>query len=72
MKFCRVAEGAADLYPRLAPTSEWDVAAGHALLAAAGGAMTAPDGGMSSLRRGRRTIACRALSPGAIPARQAG
>jgi 3'(2'), 5'-bisphosphate nucleotidase len=39
LKFCRVAEGAADLYPRLAPTSEWDVAAGHAILAAAGGAV---------------------------------
>ena len=44
LKFCRVAEGAADLYPRLAPTSEWDVAAGHAVLAAAGGAMTTPEG----------------------------
>ena len=44
LKFCRLAEGAADIYPRLAPTSEWDVAAGHALLVAAGGAMTAPDG----------------------------
>jgi 3'(2'), 5'-bisphosphate nucleotidase len=46
LKFCRVAEGAADLYPRLAPTSEWDVAAGHAVVVAAGGAMTAPDGGI--------------------------
>jgi 3'(2'), 5'-bisphosphate nucleotidase len=45
LKFCRVAEGAADIYPRLAPTREWDVAAGHALLAAAGGAVTLPDGG---------------------------
>jgi 3'(2'), 5'-bisphosphate nucleotidase len=44
LKFCRLAEGAADIYPRLAPTSEWDVAAGHALVVAAGGAMTAPDG----------------------------
>ncbi len=44
LKFCRVAEGAADLYPRLSPTSEWDVAAGHALLAAAGGTVTTPDG----------------------------
>lgn len=45
LKFCRVAEGAADLYPRLATTCEWDVAAGHALVAAAGGATTLPDGG---------------------------
>ena len=40
VKFCRVAEGGADIYPRLAPTSEWDVAAGHALLVAAGGLVT--------------------------------
>jgi 3'(2'), 5'-bisphosphate nucleotidase len=45
LKFCRIAEGAADIYPRLAPTREWDVAAGHAILAAAGGAVTRPDGG---------------------------
>lgn len=44
LKFCRVAEGTADVYPRLAPTSEWDVAAGHAVLAAAGGIVAAPDG----------------------------
>jgi 3'(2'), 5'-bisphosphate nucleotidase len=37
LKFCRVAEGKVDLYPRLAPTHEWDVAAGHAITAAAGG-----------------------------------
>src|SRR5258706_1692704 len=36
-KFGRVAEGAVDIYPRLAPTSEWDVAAGDALVTAAGG-----------------------------------
>lgn len=40
VKFCRVAEGAADIYPRLAPTCEWDIAAGHAVLAAAGGKTT--------------------------------
>jgi 3'(2'), 5'-bisphosphate nucleotidase len=45
LKFCRIAEGAADIYPRLAPTHEWDVAAGHAVLAAAGGMVTLPDGG---------------------------
>jgi 3'(2'), 5'-bisphosphate nucleotidase len=45
LKFCRIAEGAADVYPRLAPTREWDVAAGHALVAAAGGTVTLPDGG---------------------------
>ena len=51
VKFCRVAEGAVDLYPRLATTCEWDVAAGHALVAAAGGAVTTPEGG--SLEFGR-------------------
>jgi 3'(2'), 5'-bisphosphate nucleotidase len=45
LKFCRIAEGTADLYPRLATTCEWDVAAGHAVIAAAGGAVTLPDGG---------------------------
>ncbi len=44
LKFCLVAEGAADVYPRLGPTSEWDTAAAHAVLAAAGGAVTALDG----------------------------
>jgi 3'(2'), 5'-bisphosphate nucleotidase len=43
VKFCRIAEGAADLYPRLGPTSEWDIAAGHAVLAAAGGLVQTPD-----------------------------
>ena len=44
LKFCRVAEGAADLYPRLGPTHDWDVAAGHAIIAAAGGSVIAPGG----------------------------
>jgi 3'(2'), 5'-bisphosphate nucleotidase len=44
LKFCRLAEGSADHYPRLGPTRDWDVAAGHAILAAAGGRVTAPDG----------------------------
>jgi 3'(2'), 5'-bisphosphate nucleotidase len=44
IKFCHIAEGAADVYPRLATTCEWDVAAGHALLAAAGGIVTDPQG----------------------------
>ena len=37
MKFCRIAEGSADVYPRLSPTHDWDVAAGHAIVVAAGG-----------------------------------
>jgi 3'(2'), 5'-bisphosphate nucleotidase len=40
VKFAKVAEGAVDIYPRLAPTSEWDVAAGHAIVTAAGGKIT--------------------------------
>jgi 3'(2'), 5'-bisphosphate nucleotidase len=44
VKFCRLAEGAADLYARLAPTHDWDIAAGHAILTAAGGKVTAADG----------------------------
>ena len=45
LKFCRIAEGVADIYPRLAMTSEWDAAAGHALVVAAGGTVTQPGGG---------------------------
>jgi 3'(2'), 5'-bisphosphate nucleotidase len=44
LKFCIVAEGKADIYPRLSPTSEWDTAAGHAVLLAAGGRVDGPDG----------------------------
>lgn len=44
LKFCAVAEGAADVYPRLAPTMEWDTAAGHAVLLAAGGRVVDLDG----------------------------
>jgi 3'(2'), 5'-bisphosphate nucleotidase len=44
LKFCRVAEGEADVYPRLARTCEWDIAAGHALIEAAGGIMRCADG----------------------------
>jgi 3'(2'), 5'-bisphosphate nucleotidase len=44
LKFCLLAAGEADLYPRPAPTSEWDTAAGHAVLVAAGGRVFGPDG----------------------------
>lgn len=44
LKFCVIAAGEADLYPRLAPTSEWDTAAGEAILQAAGGRVTQLDG----------------------------
>jgi 3'(2'), 5'-bisphosphate nucleotidase len=44
LKFCWIAEGRGDLYPRFGTTSEWDTAAGHAVLAAAGGSVTTLDG----------------------------
>ncbi|MEX1032144.1 MAG: 3'(2'),5'-bisphosphate nucleotidase CysQ [Cellvibrionaceae bacterium] len=43
LKLCLVAEGEADLYPRLAPTSEWDTAAAQAVVEAAGGVVVDPD-----------------------------
>lgn len=44
LKFCVIAAGLADFYPRLGPTSEWDTAAGDAILKAAGGKVTKLDG----------------------------
>jgi 3'(2'), 5'-bisphosphate nucleotidase len=44
LKFCLLAEGRAELYPRFGPTSEWDTAAGQAVLEAAGGHVTRSDG----------------------------
>ena len=44
LKFCRLAEGAADLYPRFGPTSEWDTAAGQAIAEAAGAQVVNLDG----------------------------
>jgi 3'(2'), 5'-bisphosphate nucleotidase len=44
LKFGLLAKGEGDIYPRIAPTSEWDTAAGHAVLAAAGGSVTTLDG----------------------------
>ncbi|MFL6775680.1 MAG: 3'(2'),5'-bisphosphate nucleotidase CysQ [Sphingomicrobium sp.] len=54
LKFCIVAEGQADIYPRASPTSEWDTAAGHAVLLAAGGVVDGPDG--SALRYGKKAF----------------
>lgn len=51
LKFGLVAEGRADIYPRLGTVCEWDVAAGHALVRAAGGSVRRPDG--SALPYGR-------------------
>jgi 3'(2'), 5'-bisphosphate nucleotidase len=44
LKLCLIAAGEADLYPRLGTTMEWDIAAGHAVLAAAGGRVETVDG----------------------------
>jgi 3'(2'), 5'-bisphosphate nucleotidase len=44
LKFCRIAEGQADVYPRMGPTSQWDTAAGQAVLECAGGAVLDPGG----------------------------
>jgi 3'(2'), 5'-bisphosphate nucleotidase len=59
LKFCILAEGQADIYPRAAPTSEWDTAAGHAILLAAGGLVDGPDG--APLRYGKRAFLNRAF-----------
>jgi len=66
VKLCRVADGTADLYPRLAPTRDWDVAAGHAILKAAGGDVTAPDG--SPLRYGTADLSIPAFVASGRPA----
>ena len=44
LKFCLVAEGAADVYPRTVPTFEWDTAAAQCVVEAAGGTVTTRDG----------------------------
>lgn len=54
LKFCRVAEGAADIYPRLGPTSEWDTAAAQAIVEAAGGNVATLDG--APLRYGKAAV----------------
>ncbi|MEM7041644.1 MAG: 3'(2'),5'-bisphosphate nucleotidase CysQ [Pseudomonadota bacterium] len=51
LKFCLIAEGRADIYPRFGPTMEWDVAAGHAVLLAAGGHVTTLDGAPFGYRK---------------------
>lgn len=70
LKFCLVAEGKADLYPRLGPTMEWDTAAGHAVLSASGGSVTTLQG--KPLRYGKPGYAnphfcAHGLSTAAVP-----
>lgn len=59
LKFCILAEGGADIYPRASPTSEWDTAAGHAVLLAAGGLVDGADG--QQLRYGKPAFLNRAF-----------
>lgn len=64
IKFCLVAEGRADVYPRFGPTMEWDTAAAHAVLNAAGGKVTNIDG--SPFQYGKRAQERPFLNPGFI------
>ncbi|PPK51388.1 3'(2'),5'-bisphosphate nucleotidase CysQ [Marinobacter persicus] len=54
LKFCRIAEGHADIYPRMGPTCEWDTAAAHAVLAAAGGKVQTLEG--EPLKYGKENV----------------
>jgi 3'(2'), 5'-bisphosphate nucleotidase len=65
VKFGRIAEGTADVYPRLAPTSEWDVAAGCAVVTAAGGKVTDGQGRDIRFGQGAAASSFRNSSPGA-------
>lgn len=56
LKFCRIAEGRADVYPRFGPTSEWDTAAGQAVLDAAGGCVLGLDGQPFRYNRGESLL----------------
>lgn len=66
LKLCRVAEGSADIYPRLAPTCEWDTAAAHAVVVGAGGLVLDTLG--NPLRYGKAEV----LNPSFIVTRDAG
>ena len=59
LKFCLIAEGGADIYPRFGPTMEWDTAAGDAVLRAAGGMVSTEDG--APLTYGKRLPGLRAF-----------
>jgi len=56
LKFCRLAEGRADVYPRFGPTSEWDTAAGQCVLEAAGGCVIGLDGEPFRYNRGESLL----------------
>lgn len=54
LKFCRIAEGRADIYPRIGPTCEWDTGAAQAVLEAAGGKVQTIDG--EPMRYGKEDV----------------
>jgi 3'(2'), 5'-bisphosphate nucleotidase len=72
IKFCHLAEGAADVYPRLGTVCEWDIAAGQALLTAAGGIVTAPGGGPLAYGRAAQDFRVPAFIAWGDPAKGAG
>ncbi len=56
LKLCLIAEGKADIYPRFAPTSEWDIAAGHAIVNAAGGTVVLAEDEETELQYNKENI----------------
>jgi 3'(2'), 5'-bisphosphate nucleotidase len=68
LKFGLIAEGAADVYPRLAPISQWDIAAGHAVLAAAGGIALTPEAAPLAYGRGKEGFLVRGFIAWGDPA----
>ena len=72
LKFGLIAKGEADVYPRVGPTCEWDTAAGHAVLVAAGGAVTATDGAPLLYGNADRGFATPISWPGAAAGRWRG
>jgi 3'(2'), 5'-bisphosphate nucleotidase len=68
LKFCRIAEGMADIYPRFGPTCEWDTAAAHAVLIAAGGHMAQLDGAPFRYGKGGDFLNPHFIARGHIPA----
>ena len=56
LKICMIAEGKADVYPRFAPTMEWDIAAGHAIVNASGGKIVRADTETSELRYNKKEL----------------
>jgi 3'(2'), 5'-bisphosphate nucleotidase len=67
LKFCLIARGDADLYPRIGPTCEWDTAAAHAVLAAAGGSVLTLDGAPLAYGKAPRYLNPHFIAWGARP-----